>query len=120
MRIWIIVILVAGLLYGGFVYFKTMKFDTAVSVCVAKGRLKGLSLKLINYKVSYNDVHVKDEFWHSPLGKSIFYKLSTGLQAIVLASKKYVDVQFEVNYLGLIRKHYKVIEINGQFDLVSV
>ena len=120
MRTWIIILFACGLLYGGFIYFKTMKFDTAVSVCVAKGRLKGLSFKLINYQVSYNDLHVKDDFWDSPLGKSIFYKLSTGLQAIVLAGKKYVDVQFEVNYLGLLRRHYRVIEVNGQFDLVSV
>ncbi len=120
MRIWIILLLSCGLLYGCFTYLKTIKFDTAVSVCVAKGRLQGLSLKLINYKVSYNDLQVKDDFWDSPLGKSIFYKLSTALQAIVLAGKKYVDVQFEVNYFGLLRRHYQVIEINGQFDLVAV
>jgi hypothetical protein len=120
MRMWIVGILTCALLYGGFTYFKTMKFDTAVSVCVAKGRLKGLSLKLINYQVSYNDMQIKDDFWDSPLGRSIFYKLSAGLQAIVLAGKKYVDVQFEVNYLGLLRRHYRVIEVNGQFDLVAV
>lgn len=120
MRIWIIFMISCVLVYGAFAYFKTMKFDTAVSVCVAKGRLQGLSLKLINYQVSYNDLHVKSDFWDSPLGKSIFYKLSTALQAIVLAGKKYVDVQFEVNYLGLLRRHYKVIEVHGQFDLVAV
>lgn len=117
---WIVLLFACGLLYGGFVYVKTIKFDTAVSVCVAKGRLKGLSLKLINYQVSYNDLQVKDDFWDSPLGQSIFYKLSTALQAIILAGKKYVDVQCEVNYFGLLRRHYKVIEINGQFDLVAV
>jgi hypothetical protein len=120
MRILIVVFFACALLYGGFTYFKTMKFDTAVSVCVAKGRLKGLSLKLINYQVSYNDMQIKDDFWDSPLGRSIFYKLSTGLQAVVLAGKKYVDVQFEVNYLGWLRRHYRVIEVNGQFDLVAV
>ena len=120
MRMWIVLLFACSLLYGGFVYVKTIKFDTAVSVCVAKGRLKGLSLKLINYKVSYNDLQVKDDFWDSPLGQSIFYKLSTALQAIVLAGKKYVDVQFEVNYFGLIRRHYQVIDRNRMCELIVV
>ena len=97
-----------------------MKFDTAVSVSVAKGPFKGLSLKILDYKVSYNDLHIKNEFWESKLGKAIFRQLSTTLQTMIIASKRYVDVQFDVNYLGLIRRHYKVIEIDGKFDVVSV
>ncbi|MBV8661068.1 MAG: hypothetical protein JO129_02905 [Candidatus Dependentiae bacterium] len=120
MRIWIIFLLTCGLLYGAVTWFKTIKFDTAVSVTVTKGPFKGLSFKLVDYKVSYNDLHVKNEFWESKLGKAIFRKLSSTLQTLVIASKKYVDVQFEVNYLGLLRRHYRVIEVNGEFDVVGV
>ena len=120
MRIWIICLLACGLLYGGFIWFKTIKFDTAVSVTVTKGPFNGLSLKLVDYKVSYNDLHVKNEFWESRLGRAIFNKLSSTLQTLVIASKRYVDVQFEVNYLGLLRRHYRVVEVNGEFDVVAV
>ena len=120
MRAWIIFIISCGLLFVGFKFLETVKFDTAVSVLVRKGPFRGLSLKLIDYRVSYNDMQTKNEFWESPLGKALFNQLSATLQTVVLASKKYVDVQFEVNYLGLLRRHYKVIEVEGQFDLVSV
>lgn len=120
MRVWIMFIISCGLLFLGVTYFKTIKFDTAVSISVAKGPLKGLSLKLLDYKVSYNDLHVQNEFWESQLGKSIFRELSLRLQAAIIASKRYVDVRFDVNYCGLLRRHYKVMEIDGEFDVVSV
>lgn len=120
MRIWIIFMISCGILFFGFKFLETVKFDTAVSISVCKGPFKDLSLKLIDYKVSYHDMHVKNDFWESKLGKTLFNKLSTTLQTLVLASKKYVDVQFEVNYFGLIRRHYKVVEVDGFFDLVSV
>jgi hypothetical protein len=120
MRAWIICIISCGLLFLGLQYFKTVQFDTAVSVFVTKGPFKGVSLKLLDYKVSYNDLHVKNKFWESPLGKALFRELSLKLQAIVIASKRYVDVRFDVNYLGLLRRHYKVIEVNGYFDVVAV
>jgi hypothetical protein len=120
MRSWIIFIISCGLLFLGFKSFQAIKFDTAVSVSVAKGPFKGLSLKLVDYKVSYNDLHVKNELWESKLGKAIFRQLSLGLQTTILVSKRYVDVRFDVNYLGLIRRHYQVIEIDGKFDVVSV
>ena len=120
MRAWIIFIISCGLLFLGFKYFQTIKFDTVVSVSVGKGPFKGLSLKLLHYKVSYNDLHTKDNFWESKIGKALFYQLSLTLQTIVLASKKYVDVEFDIDYLGLIRRHYKVVHCNGEFDLISV
>ena len=120
MRVWIVFIISCGLLFLGLKFLETVKFDTAVSVSVSKGPFKGLSLKLIDYQVSYHDLHVKNDFWESRIGKTLFNKLSTTLQTVVLASKKYVDVQFDVNYLGLIRRHYKVIEVDGEFDLVSI
>jgi len=120
MRLWLISILTIGLLWAGFELCKMMKFDTAVSILVVKGPFKGLSFKLVDYKVSYNDLQVKNKFWQSPLGKSIFNELSTTLQTLVLASKKYVDVQFEVNYYGLLRRHYKVVEDQGHFDVVVI
>ncbi len=120
MRFWIIFIISCGFMVAGFKVLQTLKFETAVSVSVSKGPFRGLSLKLIDYKVSYNDMHVKNKFWESPVGKAIFNQLSTSLQTVVLASKKYVDVLFEVNYAGLIRRHYKVVETDGQFGLISV
>jgi len=42
------------------------------------------------------------------------------LQAAIVASKRYVDVRFDVNYCGCCGRHYKVIEVNGQFDVVSM
>ena len=120
MRSLVVFVIACGLLFLGFTYFKTIKFDTAVLVTVAKGPFKGLSLKILDYKVSYNDLHVKNEFWESKLGQAIFRQLSTTLQAVILASKRYVDVQFDVNYLGLLRRHYKVIQVDGTFDVVSV
>ena len=120
MRAWIICIISCGLLFLGLQYFKTVQFDTAVSVSVIKGPFKGVTLKLLDYKVSYNDLHAKNEFWESPLGKALFRALSLKLQAIVIASKRYVDVRFDVNYLGLLRRQYKVIEVHGNFDVVAV
>lgn len=120
MRVWIICIISCGLLFTGFTYLKTIKFDTAVSVSVIKGPLKGLTLKLIDFKVSYNDLKVNDEFWESKLGRALFRQLSLGLQAAVIASKRYVDVCFDVNYLGLLSRRYKVIEVNKKMDVVSV
>ncbi len=120
MRAWIITIISCGLLFLGSTYFRTIKFDTAVSISVMKGPFKGLNFKLLDYQVSYNDLHVKNEFWESQLGRAIFRELSFALQAAVKASKHYVDVQFDVNYCGLLRRHYKVIEIDGTFDVVSV
>lgn len=120
MRFWVIAVLSCGLLYMGYKYLEAVKFDTTVSVSVSKGPFKGLSLKLIDYQVSYSDLHVKNDFWESKPGKALFNKLSTTLQTLVLASKQYVDVQFDVNYLGIIRRHYKVIQIDGEFDLVSI
>lgn len=120
MRAWIIFIISCGLLFLGITYFKTIKFDTAVSISVIKGPLKGLNFKLIDYQVSYNDLHVKNQFWDSQLGRAIFHELSLALQAAVKASKRYVDVRFDVNYCGLLRRHYKVVEIDGTFDVVSI
>lgn len=120
MRILIVFVISCGLLFLGFKFLETVQFDTAVSVSVSKGPFKGLSLKLIDYKASYSDFQVKNGFWESKLGKSVFYKLSTTLQTLVLASKQYVDVRFDVNYFGLIRRHYKVVEVDGQFDLISL
>ncbi len=120
MRIWVVFVLLCGILFLGFQYFKTIKFDTAVSVCVTKEPFKGVSLKLLDYKVSYNDLHVENEFWESKLGKALFQKLSLKLQAIIIAGKRYVDVRFNVNYLGLIHRHYQVIEVDGKFDVVSL
>jgi len=120
MRVWIIFIVSCSLLFLGFKFLETIEFDTSVSVSVAKGPFKGLHVKLIDYKVSYNDLHVKKDFWESKLGRAIFNQLSMTLQTLVVASKKYVDVRFDVNYLGLIRRQYKVMEIDGEFDVISV
>jgi len=120
MRAWIVCIISCGLLFLAVQYCKTIKFDTTVSVFVTKGPFKGVSLKLLDYKVSYNDLQVKNEFWDSGLGKTLFRALSLKLQAIVIASKRYVDVRFDVNYLGLLRRHYQVVETNGYFDVVAI
>jgi MFS superfamily sulfate permease-like transporter len=120
MRILITVLIACGLLFALFHILKSIKFDTVISISVCKGPLKGLSMKLIDYKVSYNDLQVKHKFWDSSLGKNLFYKLSTTLQALVLASKNYVVISFDVNYIGFLRRHYQVVEIDGQFDIISV
>lgn len=120
MRAWIIFLICCLMAYAAVVGFTYMKFDTTVAVQAKYGPFSGLSLKLIDYQVSYNDMHVKNDFWQSRLGQKIFRKLSIGLQTLVIASKEYVDVQFEVNYAGLLRRHYQVRHINDQFELVAV
>ena len=120
MRLWIICSISIALLFGCLQIVQNMKFDATVQISVKKGLLKGLSMKLIDYKVSYNDLQVKHDFWQSKLGRALFHQLSLQLQAVVLASKKYVDVEFHVNYWGLLRRHYKVVEQDGQFDVVGI
>ncbi|MBP6870353.1 hypothetical protein KBC04_05695 [Candidatus Babeliales bacterium] len=120
MRLWIIVLIAVGFLCVGIKILQTVKFDAAVVVSVKKGALKGLSLKLLHYKVSYNDLQVRHDFWESKTGKAVFNQLSIALQMVVMASKKYVDVEFNVNYWGLLRRHYKVVEDDGNFDIVAI
>lgn len=120
MRIWVIFAITVVLLLSCFKVFQMVKFDAVVQISVKKGLLKGLSMKLFDYKVSYNDLQVEHNFWQSKLGRAIFRQLSLQLQAVVIASKKYVDVEFCVNYAGLLRRHYKVTENKGQFDVVGI
>ena len=115
-----VLIVTCGLLTLGWTWLKAVKFDTSISVVVTKGPAKGLSLKLIDYQVSYNDIHTKNSFWESHLGRTVFAELSSTLQMIIMMSKKYVDVRFDVNYAGLIRRHYKVVEHQGIFELEAV
>lgn len=118
MRLWIVILITLALLFACLKVLQTIKFDATVQISVKKGLLKGLSMKLLDYKISYNDLQVKHSFWESKLGKIIFNQLSFQLQAAVIASKKYVDVEFYINYFGLLRRHYKVVENNGFFDVV--
>ena len=111
MRIIIILIFVCGLLFGGFKILQNMKFDASVSVTVAKGPFKGINFKLMDYKVSMNDMNDQQDFWDSKLGKAIFNQLSSTLQTVVTAGAEYVDVEIDVNYLGFFKKHYSVKEI---------
>ena len=114
MRIIIILIFVCGLLFGGFKILQNMKFDAAVSITVAKGPFKGMNFKLMDYKVSMNDLNYRHEFWESELGKSIFNKLSTTLQTLVNAGAEYIDLEIDINYLGFFKKHYSVKEIGDR------
>lgn len=120
MRIWVILVITVGFLFSAFKLLQTVKFDTVVQISVKQGLLKGLSIKLLDYKVSYNDLQIERDFWDSKLGKAIFKQLSLQLQAAVIATKKYVDVEFCVNYAGLLRRHYKVIEDQGRFDVIGI
>lgn len=120
MRIWIIGVLSVAILLSAAYVFQYIKFDTAISITVAKSPFKGLNCKLIHYKVSYADMQVQDDFWQSHLGRAIFNELSLTLQTMVLASKKYVYVQFEVNYLGLVRRHYQLVDENGMLGIQLV
>ena len=111
MRIIMIFIFICGLLFGGFIILQNIKFDANVSITVVKGPFKGINFKLMDYKVSMNDMNSQHEFWESQLGKSIFDQLSSTLQTLITASSQYVDVEVDVNYLGLFKKHYSVKEI---------
>lgn len=120
MRLWIVLLMTTAFLFTGLKILQTIKFDATVQISVKKGLLKGLSMKLLDYKISYNDLQVKHNFWESKLGRVLFNQLSFQLQAAVIASKKYVDIEFYVNYFGLLRRHYKVVERDGKFDVVVI
>jgi len=116
MRIGVVILGACVLLFGGFKILQNMKFDAAVSVSVAKGPFKGVNFKLIDYKVSMNDLKYKNEFWNSPLGKSIFHQLSTTLQTMIIAGSEYVTVEIDVNYWGLMKQHYSIKESGAKFE----
>lgn len=111
MRILFIIVAVCGLLFAGFKISQALKFDTAVSLTVVKGPFKGVNFKLMNYKISMNDLNIQQDFWDSPLGKAIFNQLSSTLQTVVKAGSQYIDLEFDMNILGLLHKHYTLQDI---------
>ena len=114
MRIIMILIFVCGLLFAGYKIAQTIKFDAAISITVVKGPFKGINFKLMDYKVSMNDMNYQQDFWDSKLGKAIFNQLSTTLQTVIKAGAEYVDVEVDVNYAGMFKKHYSVKEIGDK------
>lgn len=108
MKISIIFLLVSGVAYAGFKILQMIKFNTVVSLTVAKGPFKGVNFKLMDYQVSINDLQYQQDFWDSPLGQSIFNQLSSTLQTVVRAGSHYVNIEFDMNFLGLWHKHYDI------------
>jgi hypothetical protein len=104
----IIAVIVCGLVFGGFKIIQIMKFDTAVSITVAKGPFKGVNFKLMNYQVSVNDLNYQQDFWDSTLGKAIFNQLSSTLQTVVKAGSAYINVEFDMNFFGIWHRHYDI------------
>ena len=110
MRIFIITFISLVVLFCGFKFLQTIKFDAAVSISVAKGPFKGINFKLMDYKISMNDLNYKHEFWDSDLGKAVFEQLSSTMQTIVKAGSEYVSVEVDVNYFGMFKRHYSIHE----------
>lgn len=104
----IIVVIVCGLVFAGFKILQMIKFDTAISITVAKGPFKGVNFKLMNYQVSINDLNYQQDFWDSKLGKAIFDQLSSTLQTVVKAGSHYMSVEFDMNFLGIWHRHYDI------------
>jgi|GEM_PF-1286352 len=117
MRIFVIIALACGLLFAGFKILQYIKFDTTISVSIAKGPLKGVNFKLTDYKVSIHDLTSKNEFWSSPLGQSIFQQLSTSLQTLIIAGSEYVTIEVDVNYWGLMRQRFSIENVSKNYKL---
>jgi len=117
MRIIIGILIACGIIFAGYQIVCRIKFDTTVSITVVKGPFKGVNFKLMDYKVSlydinhtrkHDDTSYKHEFWDSELGKLIFNQLSSTLQTAVKTGVQYINVEFDVNYFGLLKKHYNI------------
>ena len=113
MRLLVVILVAGGLLLIGFKIFQAIQFDTAISISVAKGPFKGVSFKLMNYKVSMNDLNYQQDFWDSKLGKAIFEQLSSTLQTVVKAGSHYINVEFDMNLWGLWQRHYDIHDAIG-------
>jgi len=118
MRKSIIFLIVLGLFFTGLKIIQAIKFETVVWVSVFKGPFKGLTFKAVHYKISYNDLQFKNDFWNSDIGEELFKQLSTTLQTLIKAAHKYVSVELDTNYLGLMNIHHKITEVDGVFVLV--
>jgi len=120
MRIWMILTIAIGLLFGAFKLLETVKFDTAIAVSVVKGPFKGLSFKLIDYKVSMNDLKsMEHNFWKSRVGRNVFDELSTTLQTVILAAQHYVSVDLHVNYFGLLQRSYRITSLESRLGILT-
>jgi|SRR3989339_1068498 len=104
----VIGLIVCGLFFIGHKILQMIKFDTAISITVVKGPFKGINFKLMDYKVSMNDLNYQQDFWDSLLGKAIFNQLSSTLQTVVKAGSEYINIEFDMNFFGIWHRHYDI------------
>lgn len=108
MNLLLVCAIMCGIAFISFKIIAMIKFDTVVSITLSKGPFKGINFKLMNYKVSMNDLNIQQDFWNSPLGIAVFSQLSSTLQTVVKAGSDYINIEFDINFLGLWHRHYDI------------